>query len=96
MRNFQGPSERADSAPLHSNVVRRFREELRLDRKQFAELLETNIDTLRVWESGASKPRGPAAMKIVEIAKRNKYPMTIDEIFESPRPPKRNGKDESA
>lgn len=92
MPNHFGPTERPDSAPLHENVIRRFREELRLDRGQFSELLDVNIDTLRVWESGSSKPRGPAALKIVQVAKRNQYPMTIEEIYEDPPPKKKRAK----
>jgi DNA-binding transcriptional regulator YiaG len=48
-----------------------------MDRPEFAELLDVKIDTLRVWEAGKSKPRGPAAMKIVKIANRNYYPHNI-------------------
>ena len=85
-----GPQQRPDSAPLHPNAIRRFREELRLDRKQFSALLDVNIDTLRVWESGSSKPRGPSALKIVEVADRNNYPLSIEDIFATPS--KKNGK----
>lgn len=52
-----------------------------MDRPEFAELLDVKIDTLRVWEAGKSKPRGPAAMKIVRIATRNNYPLDITDIF---------------
>lgn len=52
-----------------------------MDRKQFAELIEANIDTLRVWENGNSQPRAPAAMKIIEVAARNDYPLLITDIF---------------
>lgn len=76
-----GPNQRPDAKPLHPNVIRRFREELRLDRREFADLLEVNVDTLRVWEASKSKPRGPAALKIVQVAQRNNYPLNIDEIF---------------
>ena len=83
MSDLYGPSVRPDSKQPHDNVIRRFREELRLDRHEFAELLEVNVDTLRVWETaGKSRPRGPAALKIVEYAKRNEYPMSIEEIFD--------------
>lgn len=83
MADPYGPTERPDSKTPHPNVIRRFREELRLDRREFASLLEVNVDTLRVWETqGKSKPRGSAALKIVEIADRNDYPMRIEEIFE--------------
>lgn len=77
-----GPNERPDSNPPNPNVIRRFREELRLSRHEFADLLEANVDTLRVWETdGRSKPRGPAAAKIIEVAQRNQYPLTMADIY---------------
>lgn len=76
-----GPTTRKDSVPLHPNVIRRFREELRMNRPVFADLLEINVDTLRVWEADKSKPRGEAALKIVSFAKRNDYPMSITDIY---------------
>ena len=81
MTDPYGPTSRTDSVPLHDNVIRRFREELRMNRPTFAELLEVNVDTLRVWEADKSKPRGEAALKIVKVAKRNNYPMTITETY---------------
>jgi DNA-binding transcriptional regulator YiaG len=51
-----------------------------MDRPEFAELLDVKIDTLRVWEAGKSKPRGPAAMKIVKIANRNYYPESPEHV----------------
>ena len=84
-----GPTNRPDSIPLHPNVIRRFREELRMDRPEFADLLEVNIDTLRVWETqGKSRPRGEAALRIVDIAAHNDYPLAITDIF----PPKKKKK----
>jgi DNA-binding transcriptional regulator YiaG len=80
---YYGPTTRTDSVIPHPNVIRRFREELRMDRREFAELLKVNVDTLRVWETkGKSKPRGQAALKIMKVAKRNDYPMSIEEIFD--------------
>ncbi len=77
-----GPTERADSKEPHPNPIRRFREELRMDRHEFADLLEVKVDTLRVWETkGRSRPRGKTAMRIIEIAERNDYPLDIKEIF---------------
>jgi DNA-binding XRE family transcriptional regulator len=82
MTETYGPTSRPDAAPLHPNVIRRFREELRLNRQQFAQLLDEKIDTLRVWEGGTgAKPRGEKAVKIVELANRNNYPLTITDIF---------------
>lgn len=77
-----GPTVRPDSKPPHPNIIRRFREELRLDRVEFSELLDVNIDTLRVWEgTRGAKPRGEAALLIVACAKKNDYPLTIIDIF---------------
>ncbi len=76
-----GPNERPDANPPHSNVIRRFREELRMDRPEFADLIEAKIDTLRVWEAGKSNPRGPAALTIIAVADRNDYPMSMADIY---------------
>lgn len=81
MTDPYGPTSRPDAAPPHDNVIRRFREELRMNRPVFADLLEVNVDTLRVWEADKSKPRGEAALKIVSVAQRNDYPLTITDIY---------------
>jgi DNA-binding transcriptional regulator YiaG len=52
-----------------------------MDRPEFAVLIEAKLDTLRVWEAGKSMPRAPAALKIIEIASRNSYPLDITDIF---------------
>jgi len=92
MPTFYGPTIRPDSKAPHPNVIRRFREELRLDRNEFAELLDCNTDTLRVWEgTKGAKPRGEAALPIIALAKKNKYPLTITDIFPTP-PKKKRGK----
>lgn len=77
-----GPTERPDAAPPHSNPIRRFREELRLTRQEFADLIEENVESLRVWETdGMSKPRPDRAIKIIAIAKRNNYPLELEDIY---------------
>jgi DNA-binding transcriptional regulator YiaG len=52
-----------------------------MNRPVFADLLEINVDTLRVWEANKSMPRAEAARKIVRVAKRNDYPMSIGDIY---------------
>lgn len=79
--DLYGPNERPDATPPHSNAIRRFREELRMDRPEFASLVEAKIDTLRVWEADKSRPRGPAALKMIAVAERNDYPLTIADMF---------------
>ena len=89
MTDAFGPNERPDAIPPHANVIRRFREELRMDRLKFSKLLDVNVDTLRVWETnGKSRPRAAAAMIIVEYAERNDYPLELIDIF----PPKKKKK----
>jgi DNA-binding transcriptional regulator YiaG len=80
-----GPNIRPDSGPVHDNAIRRFREELRLGRADFAALLNVNEHSLRVWEEGKSKPRIDATMTILKCAERNYYPMDVTDIH----PPKR-------
>lgn len=88
-----GPNERKDAIPPNENVIRRFREELRMSRPTFADLLEVNVDTLRVWETdGRSRPRAEAALKIITIAKRNDYPLRLDDIFPEQAETKRKKK----
>ena len=55
-----------------------------MDRPEFAVLVGAKIDTLRVWEAGKSAPRAHAALKIIEIANRNDYPLDINDIFPTP------------
>ena len=77
-----GPTARPDAAMPHQNPIRRFREELRLTRQEFADLIGENIESLRVWETpGASKPRPDRARKIIEVAERNHYPLTLTDIY---------------
>lgn len=77
-----GPNERPDAAPPHENPIRRFREELRLSRADFAELIGENQDTLRNWETtGKSKPRPEKGMKLVALAQKNNYPLTLEDIY---------------
>lgn len=83
-RNF-GPNQRPDAKPLAENAIRRFREELRMDRPEFADLVGVNIDTLRVWESGSSRPRPHSAMKVIEVAERNYYPLSLKDIYPKDR-----------
>lgn len=90
MSRRYGPNVRPDSGPTHDNAIRRFREELRLGRPEFAELLDVNEYTLRVWEEGKSRPRTPATMKIIEVAHQNSYPMEVGDIHPpEPRHPKK-------
>ncbi len=62
-----------------------------MNRPKFADLLEINVDTLRVWEANKSMPRAEAAIKIVKVAKRNHYPMAIADIYPDEKAEKKSG-----
>jgi DNA-binding XRE family transcriptional regulator len=88
MAKLHRPNERPDAAPPHPNLIRRFREELRLTRNQFADLLQEKVDTLRVWEGDTgAKPRGEKAIKISDLAKKNAYPLSVKDIFNGAKEP---------
>jgi transcriptional regulator with XRE-family HTH domain len=77
------PVRRPDAAERHPNPIRRFREELRLERLKFGGLLNVGVSTLRAWErvdDTVCMPRGDALMAIIHLAKRNKYPITFNEM----------------
>ena len=73
---------RPDAAPRDPNPVRRFREELRLTREVFAELMGIPVETLRAWERHEHVviPNGPRMERLVELARRNYYPLYIGDV----------------
>ena len=80
-RNYP-PTMRKHSAPLHENPVRRFREELRLNRNNFADILQISPSTLRVWEApDSSRPEGKRLVRLLDMAMENNYPLDVDEIY---------------
>lgn len=91
---FVAPVLRPDSAPVNINPVRRFREELRLDRERFVQLLGgIPVATLRGWEEPFDsvhyhEPRKEFIQKLVALAQRNRYP-----LFEEDITPKGKGRD---
>lgn len=77
------PVNRPDQEPRHPNPIRRFREELRLDRPAFAKLCEVSTSTVRAWERvdpTVCMPRPVSGLKLIKLAKRNKYPLTFNEM----------------
>lgn len=80
--NNYPPNQRPDSAPLNPNAVRRFREELRLNRKEFAALVGVSPATLRVWElKNNSRPSGPTLLRLIELAEKNNYPLSVADVY---------------
>jgi len=83
---FVPPVLRPDSGPLHDNPIRRFREELRLEREQFCRLLNNlPVATLRGWEEPFESrhyhaPRSHHIDQLVALAQRNRYPLFAETI----------------
>jgi putative transcriptional regulator len=48
--------------------VRALRRGLGFSQRRFARLLRMNVDTLRQWEMGRRRPRGPAATLLQVLA----------------------------
>jgi hypothetical protein len=83
---FIPPALRPDGGPLHENPVRRFREELRLEREQFCRLLnDLPVATLRGWEEPFDSkhyhaPRSYHVDMLVALAQRNRYPLFMEHV----------------
>lgn len=77
-------ASRPDAEPRHPNPVRRFREELRLTRDEFALLMAVPKDTLRAWERdvNAVVPSGSRTTRLIELARRNYYPLMLKELYD--------------
>ncbi len=75
---------RRDAAPRAANPIRRFREELRLTREEFARLNGVPVTTERSWERdiNAFVPSGGRLTRLIELARRNEYPLYISEIWD--------------
>jgi DNA-binding transcriptional regulator YiaG len=75
------PIVRPDSAPISDNPIRAFRDELRLTAGQFALAAGVTIHSIRIWETNRSVLRYEAAQKLVDLAERNFYPLTLDDLY---------------
>ncbi len=77
------PIQRRDSAPLHPNPIRRFREELRLTRQELAGLMAVPKETVRAWEHEVEcfAPGHSRLMRLIELARRNEYPLYVRDIM---------------
>lgn len=79
---LKGPNLRPDAKAPNANPIRRFREEMRMTRDDFAEILHTNKETVRSWERdpGPVVPSGPRLNRLLALAQANKYPLYYHEI----------------
>lgn len=83
-KGMVAPMNRPDKKPLHPNPIRRFREELHLTRQEFAALLDVSLDTEKLWEKTVRPvmPRSQSALKLIDLARRNSYPLLLEEIWD--------------
>ncbi len=82
MGKIVAPVYRPGAAPRHPNPIRRFREELRLDRTGFAKLLGVPMETSRSWERPKPvMPKSQTIMRMVDIARTNYYPLRLEDIW---------------
>lgn len=76
------PITRPDGKPPHENPIRALREELRLSRQEFAQLLteragkKVSVGAVRTWEDGVVFPRNTHLDAIFEVAERNRFPLS--------------------
>lgn len=76
------PLTRPDGNPPHDNPVRALREELRLNRHEFARLVSevggkrVSVGAIRTWEDGMVFPRPDHLDVLIEVAERNRFPLS--------------------
>lgn len=75
------PIVRPNSAPISANPIRAFRDELRLTAGQFAKAAGVTIHSIRIWETNRSVLRYEAAQKLVDLAEKNFYPLTLEDLY---------------
>lgn len=71
-----------DMNPFHPNPIRRFREALRMNRKEFSALVKIPMFTLKTNEAefNPSTPGAGAMRRLLRVAKRNNFPLTESAI----------------
>lgn len=83
-RTMRKPIYRPDAAPPSPNPILRFRKEMGHTRDDFAEMLGVPMETLRSWERVGRPivPTRPKLDELVDLARRNYYPLMVTEIIE--------------
>jgi putative transcriptional regulator len=70
--------------------VRALRRRLGFSQRQFARVLRLNVDTLRQWEMGRRRPRGPAATLLQVLAAEPEVVLRILDADRSSLAPKKS------
>lgn len=90
------PVIRTDAKPLPENPFRALREELRLDRAEFATLVaglsggSISAKAIQTWEEDHAFPRDHNLEAVIRLAERNRYPLSYRTLI-SYRRARRNG-----
>lgn len=71
--------ERSQLPTVTGKMIREVREQLHMSQAVFADLLRTNLATLRNWEQGRAKPNDQAITLILMI---RKFPDTLQRLTE--------------
>lgn len=63
------------------NTIKTLRKNLRLTQEEFAKKIGANRISVGCWERGVYKPSIFAAQKIIDLAKDNKFLVTIEMLL---------------
>lgn len=75
---------RKHAKPLAKNPIRRFREELRMNRTEFSKLTGWPVETLRQYEREGPtvcQPGGKRMSELIQLARESRYPLSVVEII---------------
>lgn len=62
--------------------IKNLRLRMGLGQDEFAKLLNVTVSTISNWEHGRRVPRMPHIREIIELAKKNKIKLTLDEFVD--------------
>lgn len=81
------PAVRPDKKPLSDSPIRRFREELHLSREELGAQVGVSLETVKKWEAefGSSCPGASTLLSLLKLARKNKYPLLVSEIWDYAR-----------
>lgn len=60
----------------------KFRQHLKMDQTEFGVKIGVAQPTVSSYELCKRSPRGPTARKIIKLAKRRKYKLTFDDLYD--------------
>lgn len=64
-----------------TNIAKKIRLLLQLSQKEMAEVLESSTAAVSHWEKGTRSPRMPTVRRYMELAKKNKMKVSVEEFL---------------